>query len=102
MHFGIIGLIAGIIFKRGLLSKNKISLSIFGFLATIVIYGGIMNPASVIMWQDKITKEMIITSYAVGIPFDVIHAIGSAIFLLLISDVMIEKIERVKVKYGMG
>ena len=97
-----IGLISGIIFKKELLPKNKISLCIFGFVATIIIYGGIMNSASVIMWQDKITKEMIITSYAVGIPFDVVHAIGSAIFLFLISDVMIEKIERVKIKFGIG
>ena len=61
-----------------------------------------MNPASVIMWQDKITKEMIITSYAFGIPFDFIHGTATAIFLLLISDVMIEKIERVKLKFGIN
>ena len=59
-----------------------------------------MNPASVIMWQDNITKKMIISAYAVGIPFDFMHASSTATFLLLISDVMIEKIERVKNKYG--
>lgn len=89
------------IFKKGVLPKNKISLCIFGFISTIIFYGGIMNPASVIMWQDKITKEMIISSYAFGIPFDFIHATATATFLLLISDVMIEKIERVKIKYGL-
>lgn len=96
-----IGLISGIIFKKGLLPKNKLVFCIYGFIATIIIYGGIMNPASVIMWQDKITKEMLISAYAVGIPFDLIHGIATAIFLFFISDVMIEKIERVKVKYGM-
>ena len=48
--FGIIGFIAGIFFKKGYLRKTKASLCIFGFIATLVIYGGIMNPASVIMW----------------------------------------------------
>ena len=57
--FGIIGFIAGILFKKGFLRKTKASLCIFGFLATFVIYGGIMNPASVIMWQNKINWDMI-------------------------------------------
>ena len=57
--FGIIGFIAGILFKKGFLRKTKASLCIFGFLATFIIYGGIMNPASVIMWQSKINFDMI-------------------------------------------
>ena len=38
---------------------------------------------------------MIIASYIAGISFDFMHASSTATFLLLISDVMIEKIERV-------
>ncbi len=99
--FGIIGFIAGILFKKGFLRKTKASLCIFGFIATFVIYGGIMNPASVIMWQSKINWDMIKAAYIMGIPFDFIHALGTAIFLWFISETMIDKIERIKVKYGL-
>ena len=99
--FGIIGFIAGILFKKGFLRKTKASLCIYGFLATFVIYGGIMNPASVIMWQNKITWEMIAYSYIMGMPFDLIHALGTAFFLWFISEPMIDKLERIKVKYGL-
>ncbi len=99
--FGIIGFIAGILFKKGFLRKTKSSLCIFGFLATFVIYGGIMNPASVIMWQSKINWDMIETAYIMGIPFDLIHALSTAFFLWFISEPMIDKIERIKVKYGL-
>ena len=99
--FGIIGFIAGILFKKGFLRKTKASLCIFGFLATLVIYGGIMNPASVIMWQSKINWDMIEAAYIMGIPFDLIHALGTAFFLWFISEPMIDKIERIKVKYGL-
>lgn len=99
--FGIIGFIAGILFKKGFLRKTKASLCIFGFLATFVIYGGIMNPASVIMWQNKINWDMIEAAYIMGIPFDLIHALGTAFFLWFISEPMIDKIERIKVKYGL-
>lgn len=98
---GIIGFIAGELFKKGILRKTKVSLCIFGFLATFVIYGGIMNPASIIMWQNKITWGMVVSAYAAGMPFDLIHALSSAFFLWFISQPMIDKLERIKIKYGL-
>ena len=97
---GIIGFIAGVLFKKGFLKKTKTTLCIFGFMATFVIYGGIMNPASVIMWQNTITKEMIISAYIMGLSFDIIHSLSTAFFLWFISEPMIDKLERVKAKYG--
>ncbi len=99
--FGIIGFIAGILFGKRFLKKTRLSLCAFGFLATFVIYGGIINPASVIMWQDKITWEMIATAYIAGVPFDTIHAFSTAFFLWFLSGPMIDKLERIKVKYGL-
>ncbi len=99
--FGLIGFIAGILFKKGFLPKTKISLCIFGFIMAFVIYGGIMNPASVIMYQASPTKEMILSAYIMGMPFDLIHAISTAFFLWLISTPMIDKLERIKIKYGL-
>jgi len=99
--FGIIGFLAGILFKKGFLRKTKLSLCIFGFLATLLIYGGIMNPASVIMWQNKLHSDMITTAYTMGAAFDLIHSLSTAFFLWFISEPMIEKIERIKIKYGL-
>jgi len=99
--FGIIGFTSGILFKKGFLRRTKLSLCIFGFVATLVIYGGIMNPASVIMYQESPTKAMIIYAYITGIPFDLIHALSTAFFLWFISEPMIDKLERIKIKYGL-
>ncbi len=99
--FGIIGFLGGILFKKGFLRKTKASLSVFGFLSTLVIYGGIMNPASIIMAQSKITPEMIYSSYIAGLPLDLIHALSTAFFLWFISGPMTDKLERIKVKYGL-
>ncbi|WP_330586785.1 energy-coupling factor transporter ATPase [Aminipila terrae] len=38
--FGVIGFTAGVLFRKGILRSNKISLAIFGGLATFFIYGG--------------------------------------------------------------
>ena len=99
--YGIIGFIAGILFQKGVLKRNRVYLAIFGFLSTLIIYGGIMNPASVIMWQNKITWEMIVLAYSSGIGFDIIHSLSTAFFLWFISNPMIEKLERIKIKYGL-
>ena len=99
---GLIGFLAGILFEKNILPKTKLPLCIFGFLATFIIYGGIMNPASIILWQNKITWEMIATAYATGFLFDLIHAVSTVFFLWILSTPMIEKIDRVKIKYGIS
>lgn len=99
--FGIIGFIAGVLFKKGFLIKTKASLSVFGFLATLVIYGGIMNTASVLMITSAPTLSMLKTAYIMGFPLDFVHALSSFCFLWLFCEPMTEKLERVKVKYGL-
>jgi len=99
--FGIIGFLAGILFRRGLLSRTPGPLSVFGGLATFIIYGGIMNPAHVFMFQSNPTREMFILAYLQGIPFDLVHAAATITFLALISRPMLEKLDRIKEKYGL-
>lgn len=98
---GIIGFLAGVLFRKGWLRKTRIALCTFGGIATVVIYGGIMNPASVIMIEDNPTLPMIYSAYAMGIPFDLIHAAATVFFLWVASGPMIEKLDRIKVKYGL-
>ncbi len=100
LGFGMVGLLAGLIFSRKVIAVNKVSLSVFGFFATIVIYGGIVNSEFVFVWQANPTLEMIVTTYLAGLPFDIVHGVSTVVFLWFIAEPMIEKIERVKVKYG--
>ena len=98
---GIIGFLAGILFQKGWFKARKISLCIYGFLATVFIYGGIMNPASLVMTSYAITKRNLLAIYMSGLPVDLVHASATVIFLWIASKPMIEKLERIKVKYGM-
>lgn len=98
---GIIGFLAGILYKKGWLRKTTGSLCVFGAFAVLFIYGGLMNPASVLMYQPRPTREMFLIAYIQGLPFDLVFAFATVFFLWFISKPMIEKIERVKVKYGL-
>ena len=98
---GVMGLLSGILFRKGLLNRDRLSLSVFGGLAVFVIYGGIMNPASVLMYQSSPTLKMLLTACVTGVPADAVHAIATVFFLWFLSESMLEKLDRVKVKYGL-
>lgn len=98
---GVMGLLAGILFRKGFLHRDRFSLSVFGGLTTFIIYGGIMNPASVLMYQANPNWKMILSAYMTGVPADAVHAAATACFLWFLSESMLEKLDRVKVKYGL-
>ena len=98
---GVIGLLGGILFRKGLLHRDRFSLSVFGGLVTFLIYGGIMNPASVLMYQQNVSLKMLLTAYITGVPADAVHALATVLFLWFLAEPMLEKLDRVKVKYGL-
>ena len=98
---GIIGFLAGVLFQKGILKKTKLEISAFGFFSALVIYGGIMNPASVFMVTANPTKAMIYSAFLMGLPIDMVHALSTSFFLWFLSEPFIEKIERIKTKYGL-
>ena len=99
--YGMIGYLAGILFQKGILKARKIDLCIYGFLSVFLIFGGIMNPASILMAYGRITKKSLIAFYISGAPVDLVQATSTVIFLWILSRPLLEKLERVKRKYGL-
>ena len=101
VSFGAVGFLAGLVFGTGLVRKNRITLCIFGFLATVCVYGLIANTGSVVMMQQTLTPEAIWASEMMGLPFDLVHGASVAFFLWFIAEPMTDKLLRVKTKYGL-
>ena len=99
--FGLIGFLAGIVFGKGLLPRTRAALCIYGGAAVLFLYGGIMNPCSVLLAQGTLTLPAVIASYVTGFGPDMVHAGATVIFLFLIARPMMEKLDRVRVKYGL-
>ncbi len=98
---GIIGFLAGVLFRKGLLLRGRGSLCVFGALAAIIIYGGIMNPASALMWANEVNWKIILAYYITGFPMDCVQAAATWLFLWFAAEPMLEKLDRVKTKYGL-
>lgn len=98
---GIIGFLAGVLFRKGWLRRSRMALCIYGALAAIVIYGGIMNPAAALMWGQDLSWQMVATYYISGFPVDCVRAAATWLFLWFAAEPMLEKLDRIKVKYGL-
>ncbi len=99
---GIIGFFAGVLFKKGWLRRTRVSLAVFGAFSAVVIYGGIMNPASMFMYSaQSLSVKTLLVYYITGLPMDLVHAFSTVIFIMLAAEPMLEKMDRIKVKYGL-
>ena len=98
---GIIGFLAGLLFRKGWLRRSRSALCVFGALSAILIYGGIMNPASALIWARSMGWKVLLTYYVSGFPVDCIHAAATWIFLWFGAEPFLEKLDRIKVKYGL-
>ena len=98
--FGLLGFFAGLLFYRRRQPPRAV-LCLYGFLSVLLVYGGIMNPAAVLMAQSAPTLPMLAAAYAAGLPMDLVHALSTAAFLVFAARPMLSRLERVKQKYGL-
>ena len=98
---GIIGFLAGVLFRKGLLRRSRVSLCIFGAITAVVIYGGLMNPYAALSYANTLNGKLLLTYYISGFPVDLVHASATVFFLWLAAEPMLEKLDRIKVKYGL-
>lgn len=99
--FGIAGFLSGLLYKRGLLSKSKLPLSIFGGSIVMVLVGPILDTCALFTMSSVITKGSAAAIYISGLPVNAVHAAATVLTLLLISRAMFDKLYRLKIKYGM-
>lgn len=101
LGMGAVGLLAGAIFYNRKIRKNRILLAASGAIMAAVIYGLIVDLSSVLMMATEFSVKQIAAIYASGIPFNLSHGATTGIVLLFLGKPMIDKIERIKTKYGL-
>ncbi len=100
--FGIVGFLGGLIFrkKRGKWKHFRLWLCIYGGLAVLVIYGFLLDTASVFMGMGEINQAAFLAMYASGFPMNVIHGGATVFFLAMLGEAMLAKLKRIRKKYG--
>ncbi len=103
--FGAIGLLLGVLVQRKRLPVDNITLTLFTFFITFILYGGLINvftllSSASIPGNPEVSWETLKMYYISGVPFDLEHAVAAAVFNFIFGEKLIQKLERIKLKYG--
>lgn len=97
LSWGLIGLFAGYLSKY--LKKSKVFLLSYG-LVSGVLFSFIMDVWTVLWYNGVFSIKLYLAALATAIPNTVLYAVSNFLFLLLLSKPFGEKLERIKLKYG--
>lgn len=99
--YGLAGLLAGTLFRPGRIPPKRIPLTVFGAVGVMVLVGPLLDTSTLFLMTTQVTPASAAAVYLSGLPVNGIHAGATALFLFLIGPLVLEKLERVKVKYGL-
>lgn len=100
MAYGAGGMLAGFVFAQGRLPRKPVTMGIFGFLAVAFFVGPLLDTCSVFLVMSRITLKGAMAFYISGFPVNLRQAGTTAIVLLVLGKPLLEKLDRIKTKYG--
>lgn len=105
LAYGLSGFVAGLLFhkRRPFASKPWLQAALFalvGFLVVAVPVGLTLDTCTLLTTQTNLSWQRAVLIYSVGLPHNLIHGGTTAAALLLLSRPMLEKLDRLKEKYG--
>ena len=100
--FGIAGFLAGLLFQKKLISRKKLPLCIFGGLCTLLVIGPVLDISALVSLPTAINAQSAALIFLSGLPVNAVQSLATVLTLFLVSAPMFEKLDRIKMKYGMG
>ena len=100
LGMGLCGFLAGLVFRRGGAPRKRGTLCVFGAVSAFAVYGILLNAYSALLATGTLTWRSLAVYCASGFSMDAVQAISTAVFLWFFAEPMLDKLERVKIKYG--
>lgn len=100
LGMGLCGFLAGLVFRRGRAPRKRGTLCVFGAVSAFAVYGILLNAYSALLATGALTWQSLAVYCASGFAMDAVQAISTVIFLWFFTEPMLDKLERVKIKYG--
>jgi len=101
MAYGAGGMLSGFAFRKGGLPRKPWVMAIFGFCVVLFWIGPLLDSSSIFLMLSRITWSAIVTVYTSGLFINFCQALCTAAVLLFIGKPLLDKLERVRRKYGM-
>lgn len=97
LAWGLIGLAAGALSE--FLKKSKILLLIFGVLSGIA-FSMVMDIWTVLWYNDGFDIALYLSAMVTALPHTILYSISNFMFLFYLSKPFGDKLQRIKIKYG--
>ena len=95
--FGLIGALAGVFFYGRRQTTWKIAL--YGLFSVLFIYGGIVDLNTIFFASQEINLPIIFSIYASALPFNLLFAVSTSLFLWILKKPVLKRIGRIIGKY---
>ncbi len=80
--------------------KNRIAVGVVSGVLCFLLYGIIVDLSSVFMMVSEFNIKSVLSIYLSGVTFNLIHGAATGIITALVQPQINEKLERIKIKYG--
>ena len=101
MAYGAGGMLAGFCFAKGRLPQKPWVMAVFGFFATILWVGPLLDCSHIFLMLTSINWVSVMATFLSGFYVNVSQAICTVLVMLLFGRPLLDKLDRVKLKYGM-
>ena len=101
MAYGAGGMLAGFLFYGKRLPRKPLVMGVFGFLGVLFFVGPLLDTCTVFLAPITINFKNVMAIYLAGFPVNFSQEVGTFLVLSLLGKPMLEKLERIKIKYGM-
>lgn len=101
MAYGAGGMLAGFAFLKNKVPKKPWVMALFGFFIVILFVGPLLDTSHLFLMMPGINIATVTASLASGFPVNISQGICTALIMLLFGKPLLEKLDRVKLKYGM-
>ena len=101
MAYGLAGFLAGALFHRRFPVRNPVALAVFGFGLIVVVIGPLLDCCTLFTVSTRLSWKYAATVFGAGLPYNLQHGLACGVTLLLFSRPLLEKLDRLKTKYGM-
>ncbi len=101
MAYGAGGMLAGFFFAKARLPKKPAVMAVFGFFAMILWVGPLLDCSHIFLMATNINWSTAVAVFVSGFYVNVSQAICTVLVMLFLGKALLEKLDRIKLKYGM-
>ena len=101
MGYGAGGMLAGFLFRKGRLPRKPLLMGIVGFFGVLLLVGPLLDTCTVFLAPISMNFTSILAIYISGFAVNISQGLSTFVVMFLLGNPLLEKLERIQVKYGM-